>query len=105
MTQQRFSKVIENKLTVVGSLHSLKWKLFGLLKMKGNCKDHNQLGNLTIKDAEMEAWRMMLMTSQELHPLKCDKMLMSKINGVIVMNLRVDKIYAGGYLEQSSSLY
>ena len=34
------------------------------------------------------------MTSQELHPPKCDKMITSKVNGVIEMNLRVDKIHA-----------
>ena len=41
----------------------------------------------------MEAWRMILITSQALHPTKCEKMITEKVHGVIVMNLRVDEIH------------
>ena len=45
LTQQPFSKVVENNLTVIGLLikNSLKWELFGFLKMKGLQKITNYL--------------------------------------------------------------
>ena len=64
------------------------------MKIIGLHKDHKDYANTSIRDAEMEAWRILLMTSQSLHPPKCKKMITEKVQGVIMMNLRVDEIHA-----------
>ena len=67
LTEDRFAEVARLKVTVKGSLHSFKWELFGLMKFIGLHRNHRTYGNLSIRDAELEAWRIMLMTSQALN--------------------------------------
>ena len=94
LTEERFARAARHKVTVTGSMQSLKWELFGLMKIIGLHKDHRNYGRLSIRDAEMEAWRLMLMTSQTLHPPKCKKIITERVHGVTVINFRVDEIHA-----------
>ena len=94
LTEDRFDEVARHKVTVTGSLHSFKWEPFGLMKIIGLHNDHKAYGKLSIRDVEMEAQRMMLMTPQALHPPKCEKIITEKVHGVTGINLRIYKIHA-----------